>query len=58
MKPRKATARTSGFDDSPANVWRLRLYVAGQTPRSLTAFENLKRICESHLKRTLSHRGD
>ena len=50
MKPRKAKARKSGFDVSPANVWRLRLYVAGQTPRSLTAFENLKRICETHLK--------
>jgi circadian clock protein KaiB len=30
--------------------WRLRLYVAGQTPRSLTAYANLKRICETHLK--------
>lgn len=29
--------------------WSLRLYVAGQTPRSLTAFANLKRICEEHL---------
>lgn len=28
----------------------LRLYVAGQTPKSLKAFENLKRICEEHLK--------
>jgi circadian clock protein KaiB len=27
----------------------LRLYVAGQTPRSLQAFSNLKRICEEHL---------
>lgn len=27
----------------------LRLYVAGQTPKSLTAFANLKRICEEHL---------
>ncbi len=35
---------------TPANdVWELRLYVAGQTPRSLTAFANLKRICEDHL---------
>jgi circadian clock protein KaiB len=31
------------------DVWNLRLYVAGQTPRSLTAFANLKRICEEHL---------
>ena len=30
--------------------WWLRLYVAGQTPRSLAAFQNLKRICEEHLK--------
>jgi len=30
--------------------WYLRLYVAGQTPKSLTAFANLKQICEEHLK--------
>jgi circadian clock protein KaiB len=30
-------------------VWRLRLYVAGQSPKSLTAFANLKRLCETHL---------
>jgi circadian clock protein KaiB len=30
-------------------VWQLRLYVAGQTPRSVAAFANLKRICEEHL---------
>lgn len=29
--------------------WDLRLYVAGQTPRSVAAFANLKRICEEHL---------
>jgi len=27
----------------------LRLYIAGQTPRSIAAFANLKRICEQHL---------
>lgn len=31
-------------------LWELRLYVAGQTARSLTAFANLKRICEEHLQ--------
>ncbi|MFP5221713.1 MAG: circadian clock KaiB family protein [Acidobacteriota bacterium] len=31
-------------------AWKLRLYVAGQTPKSLTAFANLKRICEEHLE--------
>jgi circadian clock protein KaiB len=30
--------------------WELRLYVAGQTPRSLAALANLKKICETHLK--------
>ena len=30
-------------------LWQLRLYVAGQTPKSLAAFSNLKRICEEHL---------
>jgi circadian clock protein KaiB len=29
--------------------WELRLYVAGQTPKSLAAFANLKKICEQHL---------
>jgi circadian clock protein KaiB len=32
-----------------ADVWNLRLYVAGQTPRSIAAFANLKRLCEEHL---------
>ncbi|MGO8744939.1 MAG: circadian clock KaiB family protein [Thermoguttaceae bacterium] len=30
--------------------WELRLYVAGQTPKSVAAFVNLKRICEEHMK--------
>lgn len=30
-------------------IWYLRLYVAGQSPRSLRAFVNLKALCESHL---------
>lgn len=30
--------------------YRLRLYVAGQTPRSISAFTNLKKICEEHLQ--------
>ncbi len=31
-------------------IWELRLYVAGQTPRAMTAFANLKQLCEEHLK--------
>lgn len=30
--------------------WELRLYVAGQTPNSIRAFTNLKKICEEYLK--------
>jgi len=33
----------------PEKLWELRLYVAGQTPKSLAAFANLKRLCEEHL---------
>ena len=29
--------------------WHLRLYVAGQSPKSLAAYANLMRICEEHL---------
>lgn len=31
------------------DCWELRLYTAGQTPKSMAAFSNLKRICEEHL---------
>jgi circadian clock protein KaiB len=32
------------------DVWELRLYVAGQTPKSINALKNLKKICEEHLE--------
>jgi len=32
-----------------AKQWNLRLYVAGQTPKCVTAFANLKKLCEEHL---------
>lgn len=32
-----------------AETWHLRLYVAGESPKSLEAFANLKRFCETHL---------
>jgi circadian clock protein KaiB len=34
---------------SGGGEWELRLYVAGQTPKSLQAFANLKKICDEHL---------
>jgi circadian clock protein KaiB len=33
-----------------AKLWQLRLYVMDQTDKSVTAFANLKKFCESHLK--------
>ena len=33
-----------------AKLWQLRLYVMDQTPKSMTAFANLKMACENHLK--------
>lgn len=36
-----------GKDDE--GIWLLRLYVAGQTPKSVRAFANLRQICEKHL---------
>ena len=40
---------TDALGRSRPNKWRLRLYVAGNTPNSIAAFGNLKDICESHL---------
>ena len=47
-KPRRGGQAQVDGDNSAR--WNLRLYVAGQTPRSLTAFKNLKDICEEYLK--------
>ena len=33
----------------PAEKWELRLYTAGQSPKSIAALANLKRVCEEHL---------
>lgn len=42
---RKTAPRGKQEDDH----WELRLYVAGETPRSVEAFARLKLICEEHL---------
>jgi len=44
MSARRASAVVSDPD-----MWNLRLYVAGQTPRSARAMSNLRKICEEHL---------
>lgn len=36
--------------DNDNDKWILRLYVAGQTPKCVTAFTNLKKICETQLQ--------
>ncbi len=48
----EATAgdRKAGKTQGRKDLWELRLYVAGQTPKSIAAFSNLKKICEEHLK--------
>ena len=43
------TPLKSGSAQAEAGTYILRLYVAGQTPKSMVAFANLKNICEEHL---------
>ena len=47
MQAKKTTS--SKRSRQPEKAWELRLYVAGQTPKSLAAFANLKKICDEHL---------
>ncbi len=50
MGGRKKGPADEHRDETPdEGVWNLRLYVAGQTARSIRAFENLKKICQEHL---------
>jgi len=37
-------------EPSDDDIWHLRLYVAGESPKSLQAFANLKQLCENHLE--------
>ena len=50
MKPPSKKRRVAPARSHASQEWHLRLYVMDQTPKSLTAFLNLKRICETHLK--------
>jgi len=49
-KEKKANGKLTNGSHTTGDVFELRLYVAGQTPKSLTALANLKRICDAHLK--------
>ena len=48
MKSLKSLERPLVPELAP-EVWELRLYVAGQSPKSVAAFANLKNLCEEHL---------
>jgi circadian clock protein KaiB len=50
MSSARKTTTTSARAKAASNEYVLRLYVAGQTPKSLQAFANLKEICETHLQ--------
>jgi circadian clock protein KaiB len=45
-----SAARRSPRSETASAVGNLRLYIAGRTPKCMAAFENLKKICEEHLK--------
>ncbi|HSB32879.1 MAG TPA: circadian clock KaiB family protein [Nitrospirota bacterium] len=42
-------SRAVNANKSKDAIWELRLYVAGQTPKSLAAFSNLNKICEEYM---------
>ena len=44
------TSKSRARSERKPKTYELRLYVAGQTPKSLAAFANLKKICEEHLQ--------
>jgi circadian clock protein KaiB len=49
MKTKKKERSSKSRHKPVKKIWELRLYVAGQTAKSITAFNNLKKICEEHL---------
>lgn len=49
MKTDKPAVKKTRETVPKKEIWLLRLYVAGQTPKSLLAFANLEKICKEHL---------
>ena len=49
-KPAKRSSKARKSSKSRADFFDLRLYVAGQTNRSIVALANLQRICDEHLE--------
>ena len=50
MKTKTVKRKAAAPNRFLAKLWQLRLYVMDTTPKSETAFANLKKFCESHLK--------
>jgi circadian clock protein KaiB len=50
MKTKTVKRCAAASHRRPAQLWQLRLYVMDLTPKSQTAFANLKKFCEIHLK--------
>ena len=50
MNPKTVKRRAPNAKHPPAKLWQLRLYVMDTTAKSQTAFTNLKKFCETHLK--------
>ena len=50
MKSKIVKPRDDSKPRPHAKLWQLRLYVMDSTPKSQTAFSNLKKMCEIHLK--------
>ena len=51
---RPASSLPGAYGHPPArgadnSIWQLRLYVAGESPKSVEAYTNLKKLCEEHL---------
>jgi len=47
---KRTSAKRAEATEGASHEYLLRLYVAGQTPKSVQAFRNLREICETHLK--------
>src|SRR5690349_15348262 len=50
MQKIQVMAKGSKSAEKVSYKWELRLYIAGNTPKSVTALSNLKKYCEEHLK--------
>ena len=50
MATKTKILKNRGESEEGVKTWELRLYVAGQTPKSMAAFSNLKKLCEERLQ--------